>query len=49
MQVAKVIGAAFGKGNDVVDVESRLLIGFTAALTLGAIAFQNIFPNFWRN
>jgi hypothetical protein len=38
MQVAKVVGAAFGKRNDVVDVASRLLIGFTATLTSGAIA-----------
>jgi hypothetical protein len=38
MQVAEVVGAAFGKGNDVIDVESRLLSRFTAALTLRAIA-----------
>jgi hypothetical protein len=38
MQVAEVVGAAFGKGNDMVDVEWRLLSGFTAALALVVIA-----------
>jgi hypothetical protein len=38
MQVAEVVGAAFGKGNDMVDVESRLLSRFAAALALRAIA-----------
>lgn len=49
MQVAEVVGAAFGKGNNVVDVEWRLLSRFTAALALMAIAFQYILSNFWRN
>jgi hypothetical protein len=39
MQVAEVVGAAFGKGNNVVDVQWRLVGGFTAALALMAIAF----------
>jgi hypothetical protein len=38
MQVAEVVGATFDKGNDVVDVESRLLSRFTATLTLSVIA-----------
>jgi hypothetical protein len=38
MQVAEVVGAAFSKGNNVVDVQWRLLSRFTAALALMAIA-----------
>jgi hypothetical protein len=37
MQVAHVVSAAFGEGNNVVDVKWRLLSRFTAALALKAI------------
>jgi hypothetical protein len=39
MQIAEVVGAVFGKGNNVINVEWRLLSGFTTALALVAIAF----------
>lgn len=45
MQVTEVVGAAFGKGNNVVDVEWRLLSHFTAALTLMAIAHPTTNPD----
>jgi hypothetical protein len=39
MQVAEIVAADFGKGDNVVDVEWCLLSSFTAALVLVAIAF----------
>jgi hypothetical protein len=39
MHVAHVVSAAFGEGNNMVDVKWRFLSRFTAALALKAIAF----------
>jgi hypothetical protein len=45
LQVADIVAAAAGEGNNVVD---RQFLGLSTALTLMAIPLKNIFPNFFR-
>jgi hypothetical protein len=45
LQVADIVAAAAGEGNDVVD---RQFLGLSAAPTLVAIPLEHIFPNFFR-
>jgi hypothetical protein len=45
LQVADIVAAAAGQGDDVID---RQLLGLATALTLVVISLKNIFPNFFR-
>jgi hypothetical protein len=44
LQVADIVAATAGEGNDVVD---RQFLGLSTALTLVAIPLKHIFPNFF--
>jgi hypothetical protein len=43
LQVANVVAAAAGQGNDVID---RQLLGLATALALVVVSLKNVFPNF---
>lgn len=44
LEVAEVVAAAAGEGNDVID---RQLLGLSTALALVVIALKNILPHFF--
>jgi hypothetical protein len=46
LEIAEVVAAAAGEGNDVID---RQFSGLATALTLVIIALKNVFPNCFGN
>ena len=49
LEVAEVVAAAAGEGDDVVDFQFGLLAGFTAALALLVVAIEDVLAHRFRN
>jgi hypothetical protein len=45
LQVADIVTAAAGQGNDVID---RQLLGLATTQALMVVSLKNVFPNFFR-
>jgi hypothetical protein len=49
LQVADVVAAALGKGNDVINLELHLWRRLAATATAEAIPLEDVLPHSWRD
>jgi hypothetical protein len=49
LQVADVVAAAAGEGDDMIDRQLGFLFGLAATLALVFIAIEYVFSDFWWN